>query len=111
MGVVRTRQADFQPSQSLGGVKTGVPREKTPDHLKAELGLSQVSPKESSTKCGEMMKRKCSFVTTWPQGPPVKNLKTVIPLILTVEQIRHTIDDKFKTFCQFSSKSNVVGTH
>ena len=30
----------FEPSQSLGGAKTGGPREKLPDHLQAELGLS-----------------------------------------------------------------------
>ena len=28
--------------QSLGGAKTGGPREKPPDHLQAELGLSQM---------------------------------------------------------------------
>ena len=30
----------FEQSQSLGGVKTGDPREKPPDHPQAELGLS-----------------------------------------------------------------------
>ena len=33
----------FEPSQSVGGVKTGDPREKPPDHLQAELGLSHIS--------------------------------------------------------------------
>ena len=32
----------FEPSQSLGGAKTGDPQEKTPDHLQAELGLSHI---------------------------------------------------------------------
>ena len=32
----------FEQSQSLGGEKMGDPREKTPDHPQAELGLSQV---------------------------------------------------------------------
>ena len=31
--------ANFEPSQSQGGAKTGDPREKPPDHLQAELGL------------------------------------------------------------------------
>ena len=30
----------FEPSQPLGGAKTGDPREKPPDHPQAELGLS-----------------------------------------------------------------------
>ena len=30
----------FEPSQSVGGAKTGGLREKTPDHQHAELGLS-----------------------------------------------------------------------
>ena len=30
----------FETSQSLGGAKTGDPREKPPDHPQAELGLS-----------------------------------------------------------------------
>ena len=30
----------LEPSQSLGGAKTGDPQEKPPDHPKAELGLS-----------------------------------------------------------------------
>ena len=30
----------FEPSKSLGGAKTGGPREKPPDHPQAELGLS-----------------------------------------------------------------------
>ena len=30
----------FEPRQSLGGAKTGDPREKPPDHPQAELGLS-----------------------------------------------------------------------
>ena len=29
----------FEPSQSQSEVKTGDPREKTPDHTQAELGL------------------------------------------------------------------------
>ena len=29
----------FEPSQSLDGAKTGNPREKTPDHLQAELEM------------------------------------------------------------------------
>ena len=29
----------FEPSQSVGGAKTGDPREKIPDHPQAELGL------------------------------------------------------------------------
>ena len=32
----------FEPSQSLGGAKTGDPREKTPDHPQAQLGLSHM---------------------------------------------------------------------
>ena len=32
----------FEPSQSFGGAKTGDPREKTPDHTQAELGLSHI---------------------------------------------------------------------
>ena len=32
----------FEQSQSLGGVKTGDPQEKTPDHPHAELGLSHM---------------------------------------------------------------------
>ena len=32
----------FEPSQSQGGAKTGEPREKLPDHPKAELGLSHM---------------------------------------------------------------------
>ena len=32
----------FEPSQSVGGAKTGDPREKTPDHPQAELGLSHM---------------------------------------------------------------------
>ena len=30
----------FEPSQLVGGVKTGDPQEKPPDHPQAELGLS-----------------------------------------------------------------------
>ena len=33
----------FQLSQLLGGKKTGVPREKPPDHPKAELGSSHMT--------------------------------------------------------------------
>ena len=32
----------FEPSQSLGGAKTGDPREKPPDYPQAELGLSHM---------------------------------------------------------------------
>ena len=32
----------FEPSQSVGGTKTGDPREKVPDHPQAELGLSHM---------------------------------------------------------------------
>ena len=32
----------FEPSQSLGGAKTGDPREETPDYPQAELGLSHM---------------------------------------------------------------------
>ena len=32
----------FEPSQSLGGAKTGDPREKTLNKLQAELGLSHM---------------------------------------------------------------------
>ena len=32
----------FQPSQLLGGAKTGDPRQKTPDDPQAELGLSHM---------------------------------------------------------------------
>ena len=32
----------FEPSHSLGGAKTGDPREKPPDHPQAELGLSHM---------------------------------------------------------------------
>ena len=38
----------FEPSQSLGGAKTGDPREKTPDHPQAELGLSHMWPELGS---------------------------------------------------------------
>ena len=34
----------FETSQSLGGTKTGDPREKPLDHLQAEPGLSRVTP-------------------------------------------------------------------
>ena len=34
----------FEPSQSLGGAKTGDPWEKPPDHLQKELGLSKRWP-------------------------------------------------------------------
>ena len=34
----------FEPSQSLGGVKTGDPQEKPRDHPQAELGLSHMWP-------------------------------------------------------------------
>ena len=40
------RQDDFthfEPSQSLGGTKTGDPREKPTDHPQAELGLSHMT--------------------------------------------------------------------
>ena len=44
--VVTARQdyfTHFKPSQSVGGAKTGDPREKkTPDHSQAELGLSHM---------------------------------------------------------------------
>ena len=36
----------FEPSQSLGGAKTGDPRKKNPGHPQAELGLSQVTRPE-----------------------------------------------------------------
>ena len=32
----------FEPSQSVGGAKTGDPQEKPRDHLQAELGLSHM---------------------------------------------------------------------
>ena len=32
----------FEPSQSLSGVTTGDPQEKTPDHSQAELGSSHM---------------------------------------------------------------------
>lgn len=38
----------FEPSQSLGGAKTGDPREKPPDHPQAELGLSHMWPEPGS---------------------------------------------------------------
>ena len=38
----------FEPSQSVGGVKTGDPREKPPDHQQAELGLSDMWPELGS---------------------------------------------------------------
>ena len=38
----------FEPSQSLGGAKTGYPREKPPDHPQAELGLSHMWPELGS---------------------------------------------------------------
>ena len=34
----------FEPSQSVGGAKTGDPQEKPPDHPQAELGLSHIWP-------------------------------------------------------------------
>ena len=36
------RAVNFEPSQSLGGAKTGDPREKLPDQPQAELGLSHM---------------------------------------------------------------------
>ena len=33
---------NFQPSQSLGGAKAGIYREKLPDHTQAEIGLSHI---------------------------------------------------------------------
>ena len=38
----------FEPSQSIGGAKMGDPREKTPYHPQAELGLSHMWPKQGS---------------------------------------------------------------
>ena len=38
----------FEQSQSVGGAKTGDPREKTPDHPQAELGLSHMWPELAS---------------------------------------------------------------
>ena len=40
----------FEPSLLLGGVKMGDPREKTPDHQQAELGLSHMFPKLGSNQ-------------------------------------------------------------
>ena len=45
----------FEPSQSLGGVRMGDPREKTPDHPQAELGLSRVSLELGSNYSDEMV--------------------------------------------------------
>ena len=44
----------FEPSQSLGGAKTGDPREKPPGHPQAEFGLSHMWPERGSTHSGEM---------------------------------------------------------
>ena len=33
----------FESTQSVGGAKTGDPREKTPDHLQAEFDFSHVT--------------------------------------------------------------------
>ena len=41
----------FEPCQSINGAKTGDPREKTPDHMQAELGLSHMC--EARTHSGE----------------------------------------------------------
>ena len=38
----------FEPSQSLGGAKTGDPREKPPAHPQAQLGLSHMWPDQGS---------------------------------------------------------------
>ena len=38
----------FESSQSLGGAKMGYLWEKPPDHLQAELGLSNMWPKQGS---------------------------------------------------------------
>ena len=38
----------FEPCQSLGWVKTGDPREKTPDNPQAEFGLSYMWPELDS---------------------------------------------------------------
>ena len=38
----------FEPSQSLGGAKTGDSREKPPDNPQAELGLSHMWPERGS---------------------------------------------------------------
>ena len=40
----------FEPSQSLGGAKTGDPREKPPDHLQEQLGLSHMWPEHGSNQ-------------------------------------------------------------
>ena len=38
----------FEPSQALGGAKTGDLEKKPPDHSKAELGLSHIRPELGS---------------------------------------------------------------
>ena len=38
----------YETGQTGGGVKTGEPREKPPQHLQAELGLSQMRPEWGS---------------------------------------------------------------
>ena len=38
----------FEPSQSVGGAKTGDLREKPPDHPQAELGMSHMWPELDS---------------------------------------------------------------
>ena len=50
---------NFEPSQSLGGAKTGDPREKPYDHPQAELGLSHKWPERGSNPAA---------LTTRPRG-------------------------------------------
>ena len=49
--MVTVRQGFFthsEPSQSQGGAKSADPREKTPEHPQAELGLSHMQPERGS---------------------------------------------------------------
>ena len=63
----------FEPSQSLGGAKTGDPREKPPDHPQAQLGLSHMWPEQGTTHSGEMTSdlehQILAALTTRPRGP------------------------------------------
>ena len=64
----------FEPSQSLGGAKTGDPREKPSDHPQAKLGLSHMWPKLGSNPQRwddeRLIALKISALTTRPWGPP-----------------------------------------
>ena len=59
--------AHFEPSQWLGGAKTGDIREKTPNHLQAEPKLGS-NPQWWDNERFRALKM--GALTTRPQGPP-----------------------------------------